>query len=177
MGERRLVELTDGFYSKGDSQGLPGWLKFPPCPWDTRATISFPIKTLLSKKLSNFQYNLYSQNSTVGQTRIPTISFQQKTCSQIGLDRKRKSERLNGTVPLSLSCFLLAVLPVFLYVSSWSLSSCELVCDLLTTGCFKGNQKHITRRVSQSQSWRALLGAHLSYSVSDICQSFLSLVR
>ena len=39
------MELTDGCYSEGDSQGLPGSIKQPPCPWDTH--YHFSIKTLL----------------------------------------------------------------------------------------------------------------------------------
>jgi len=50
---RRLVELTDGCYSGGNSQGLPGWIKQPPCPWDTHRDYQFSIKTLLSKELDS----------------------------------------------------------------------------------------------------------------------------
>jgi len=45
---RRLVELTEGCHSGGDSHGLPGWIKQPPCPWGTLN--QFSIKALLSKE-------------------------------------------------------------------------------------------------------------------------------
>jgi len=41
-----LRNKDDGCYSRRDSQGLPGWIKSPPCPWDTH--YQFWIKTLLS---------------------------------------------------------------------------------------------------------------------------------
>jgi len=48
---RRLVEMTDECYSGGDSQGLPGSIKSPPCPWHTH--YQFSIKTLLSNKIES----------------------------------------------------------------------------------------------------------------------------
>ena len=75
---RRLVELTEGCYSKEDSNGLPGWIKQPPCPWD--AHYQFSIKSLLSNSMWTFA-GIYVRPATVETivakqcVAVPTLGY------------------------------------------------------------------------------------------------------
>jgi len=47
---QRLVELTEGSYSEGDSQGWSGWKKKSPCPWDTPKSFFNKKSTVKERK-------------------------------------------------------------------------------------------------------------------------------
>jgi len=48
---RKLVELTEGCYGGWGFQGLPGCIKYHPCPWYTHYQLS--LKTLLANDAPN----------------------------------------------------------------------------------------------------------------------------